>query len=95
MFQENTMSESQQNQSYIELFDISKQESVAKAPLAGIYHLPRMGERIFLPLRQPGEWETYTVVAVEYFLGGTQPASTRPHEASGMDRITLYVERSN
>jgi hypothetical protein len=89
------MSESQQNRSYVELFDVSKKETVAKAPLAGIPHLPRKGERIFLPLHQPGDWEAFTVVAVEYFLGGTQPAGARPHEASGMDRVTLYVERSN
>jgi hypothetical protein len=95
MSQEHPMSEPQQNQSYLELFDISKKQSVAKAPLAAIHHLPRTGERIFIPLHQPGDWEAYTVVAVEYFLGGTQPASPRPHEASGMDRVTLYVERSN
>jgi hypothetical protein len=89
------MSESQQNQSYVELFDIAKKETVAKAPLAAIAHLPRAGERIFLPLQQPGDWEAYTVMAVEYFLGGKQPASVGPHEASGMDRVTLYVERSN
>ena len=89
------MSEAQQNQSYVELFDISKKECVAKASLARIPHLPRTGERIFLPLQLPGDWEAYTVVAVEYFLGGTQPAGVRPHEASGMDRVTLYVERSN
>ena len=89
------MSESQQNPSYVELFDISKKQSVAKAPLAGIPHLPRKGERIFLPLHQPGDWEAYTVVAIEYFLGGKQPAGAGPHEASGTDRVTLYVERSN
>jgi hypothetical protein len=89
------MSESQQKQSYVELFDIAKKTSVAKAPLSGIPHLPRTGERIFLPLHQPGDWEAYTIVAVEYFLGGTQPASEGPHESSGTDRVTLYVERSN
>ena len=89
------MSESQQNPSYVELFDISKKQSVAKAPLAGIPHLPRTGERIFLPLRQPGDWEAYTVVAIEYFLGGTQPAGAGSFEGSGTDRVTLYVERSS
>ena len=89
------MSEAQQNQSYVELFDISKKASVAKAPLAAIPHLPRKGERIFLPLHQPGDWEAYTVVAVEYFLGGKRSASEGPHESSGTDRVTLYVERSN
>ena len=89
------MSESQQNPSYVELFDISKKQSVAKAPLAGIPHLPRKGERIFLPLRQPGDWEAYTVLAIEYFLGGKQPAGQGSFEGSGTDRVTLYVERSS
>jgi hypothetical protein len=89
------MSESQQNPSYVELFDISKKQSVAKAPLAGIPHLPRKGERIFLPLHQPGDWEAYTVLAIEYFLGGKQPAGQGSFEGSGTDRVTLYVERSS
>ncbi len=88
------MSGSQQNQSYVELFDISKKESVARASLAAIPHLPRTGERIFLPLHQPGTWERYTVVAVEYFVGSESVAGDRPLDASGMDRITLYVEKS-
>ena len=89
------MSDSQENQSYVELFDISKKTSVAKAPLAAIPHLPRKGERIFLPLRQPGDWEAYTVVAVEYFIGSEHLASERPFKASSMDRVTLYVEQSD
>jgi len=89
------MSVSQQNHTYLELFDISKKQSVGRAPLAVIPHLPRTGERIFLPLHKPGDWVSYTVVAVEYFLAGEQPAAEGQHEASGMDRVTLYVERSN
>lgn len=89
------MPESYQDQRYVELFDISKKASVAKAPLAAIPHLPRTGERIFLPLHQPGDWEPYTVVAVEYFIGGKASASEGPLQASGTDRVTLYVERSS
>jgi len=88
------MSESDQEQNYVELFDISKKSPVATAPLATISHLPRVGERIFLPLNQPGDWEAYKVVAVEYFLAG-KPTSDRPLEASGMVRVSLYVERSS
>jgi hypothetical protein len=89
------MSESEHTQSYVELFDISKQESIATAPLDKVSHLPRTGERIFLPLHQPGDWEAYTVTAVEYFVGGERSASNQPVEASGIVRVTLYVERSS
>ena len=51
------MPEAQQEQNYLELFDISKKTAIAKAPLAAISHMPRMGERIFLPLHRPGECE--------------------------------------
>jgi hypothetical protein len=88
------MSEFQEEQSYLELFDISKKTAVAKAPLAAISHLPRTGERIFLPLHRPGDWEAYTVVAVEYFVGGEPSASEGPIESPGMVRVTLYVERA-
>jgi hypothetical protein len=88
------MSELQEEQSYLELFDISKKTAVAKAPLAAISHLPRTGERIFLPLHRPGDWEAYTVVAVEYFVGGEPSASEGPIESPGMVRVTLYVERA-
>jgi hypothetical protein len=87
------MPEFQQEQSYLELFDVSKKRPVAKAPLTAISHLPRTGERIFLPLHRPGEWEAYTVAAVEYFVGG-EPASEGPLESPGMVRVTLYVEPS-
>ena len=50
------MSESEHKQSYVELFDISKHEPIATAPLDKVSHLPRTGERIFLPLHQPGDW---------------------------------------
>jgi hypothetical protein len=36
------MSELQQEQNYLELFDISKKTAVAKAPLAAISHLGRV-----------------------------------------------------
>ena len=88
------MPEFQQEQSYLELFDISKKTAVAKAPLAAISHLPRTGERIFLPLHRPGDWEAYTVVAVEYFVGGEPSASEGPLESPGLVRVTLYVEPS-
>jgi hypothetical protein len=75
------------NETYLELFDVSKKTQVGKAPLASIRFMPRIGERIFLPLDEPGHWNSYTVVSVEYFLGGSSPSE-------GMDRVTLYVEES-
>jgi len=75
------------NKTYLELFDVSKETQVGKAPLASIRFMPRVGERVFLPLDEPKHWNSYTVVAVEYFLGGRSPSE-------GMDRVTLYVEES-
>jgi hypothetical protein len=42
------------NETYLELFDVSKKTQVGKAPLASIRFMPRIGERIFLPLDEPG-----------------------------------------
>ena len=75
------------NETYLELFDVSKKTQVGKAPLASIRFMPRIGERIFLPLDEPEHWDSYTVVSVEYFLGGRSPSES-------MDRVTLYVEES-
>jgi hypothetical protein len=94
------MTEPQQEQNYLELYDISKKTLVAKAPLAVISHLPRTGERIFLPLHrpgaphQPGEWEAFNVVRVEYFVGGEPSAGAEPLQSPGLVRVTLYVEPS-
>jgi hypothetical protein len=89
------MPELNKEQNYVELFDISKKTAVAKAPLAAISHLPRTGERIFLPLHRPGDWEAYTVVAVEYFVGGEPMANEGPLESPGLVRVTLYVQPSD
>ncbi len=86
------MPELQPEQKYVEMFDVSKKTTVAKAPLAAISHLPRTGERIFLPLHRPGDWKAYTVLAVEYFLAGEPLAIEEPLESPGMVRVTLYVE---
>jgi hypothetical protein len=88
------MAEAVQKESYLELFDVSKKAQVAKAPLASITHMPRAGERIFLPHHQPGEWNAYTVVAVEYFIAAQPSAGQESLEAAGMVRVTLYVEQS-
>jgi hypothetical protein len=81
--------------SYLELYDVVKKEKVAKAPLAQIRFVPRTGERIFIPHSGPGDWDSYTVVAVEYFLG-YDPSTGEPSRSvsRGIGRITLYVEAS-
>jgi hypothetical protein len=76
-----------EKETYLELLDVSTKAQVGKAPLASIRFIPRTGERIFLPLDEPKHWNSYTVVAVEYFLGGRSPSER-------MDRVTLYVEES-
>jgi hypothetical protein len=89
------MASKKNDESYLELYDLAKKEKVAKAPLADIKYIPRTGERIFIPLSGPKDWSSYTVVAVEYFLG-YEPSSGEPaRSVSGsFGRITLYVEPS-
>lgn len=84
------MPDANQDQSYLELFDVSKNTAVDRIPLAKISHMPRSGERIFLPLDQPGNWTAYTVVAVEYFLATDKVSPNAP----GLVRVTLYAEPS-
>ena len=89
------MASKKEDESSLELFDIAKKEKVAKAPLAKIRFVPRTGERIFIPLQGVGDWDSYTVVAVEYFLG-YDPSTSGPSRSvsKGIGRITLYVEAS-
>lgn len=48
------------SEGFIELYDLTKKQAVARAPLAEIGFIPRAGERIFLPVEVPGNWESYT-----------------------------------
>lgn len=82
-------------QSYLELYDVAKKKKVATAPLAEIRFIPRTGERIFISLGGTGDWDSYTVVAAEYFLG-YDPSTGKPSRtvSGGIGRITLYVETS-
>ena len=84
------MPDNDQDQSYLELFDVSQDAPVGRVPLANISHMPRTGERIFLPLHQDRNWTAYKVVAVEYFLATSQA----PGDAPGLVRVTLYAEPS-
>jgi hypothetical protein len=82
----------EEEESILELFDISKSAQVGKVPLALIKFIPRIGEHIFLPV-PPEKWQRYKVVNVEYFVG-YDPSSGKPSVTAGTEKITLYVEES-
>jgi hypothetical protein len=89
------MAMKKEDESYLELYDVAKKEKVARAPLKDIRFIPRTGERIFISVDGPGDWDSYTVVAVEYFLGYDLPTGEPSQSmSSGIGRITLYVESS-
>jgi hypothetical protein len=90
------MASKKEDETYIELYDVARKEKVAKAPLAEIKFVPRTGERIFIPLSGPKDWDSYTVVAVEYFLW-YNPSTGEPSRtvSKGIGRITLYVQSRN
>ena len=84
-----------ENESYLELYDIAKKETVAKTPLAKVRFIPRSGERIFLALQGAGDWMSYIVLDVHYFLGLDSHTGKPSRSGSeGIGRVTLYVEAS-
>jgi hypothetical protein len=89
------MASKKQPESCLELYDVATKEKVAGAPLAEIRFIPRKGERIFLPLQGAGDWKSYNVVSVDYFLGYDRSTGEPSRSLSaGVGRITLYVEPS-
>ena len=84
------MPESERKSNCFELFDVSKKLVIATVPLDKIKHMPRAGERIFLPLHQPGDWAAFKIVDIEYFLSTTQG----PLDEPGMLRVTVYIEEA-
>ena len=89
------MATEMENESYLELYDIGKKETLAKTPLAKVRFIPRTGERIFFALQGSGDWRSYTVRDVHYFLGFDSLSGKPARSASeGIVRITLYVEAS-
>jgi hypothetical protein len=82
------------NESTLELYDLTRKEKVASAPLGAVRFVPRTGERIFIPVKGTGDWNSYTVVAVEYFLGYEASGEPARNMTSGIGRISLYVEAS-
>ncbi len=84
------MPEPEEKKNYLELFDVSSKSVVGTAPLDQIKHMPRVGERVFLPVDRPDGWTAYKVVDIEYFLRTNEGTLDEP----GMLRVTVYVERS-
>ena len=74
----------------LELFDVSEKAVVGSVPLDQIKHMPRAGERIFLPVNRPDRWTAYKIVEIEYFVSTNEG----PIDEPGTLRVTLYVERS-
>jgi hypothetical protein len=80
---------------FVELYDVAAEQTVARAPLEGITHIPRAGERIFVPLPGTSKWTSYTVASVEYFLGYTQDSEPSSVPITGsMVQVVLFVQVS-
>lgn len=89
------MAAEHESQSYLELYDLAAKKKVVTTPLAEIRFIPRVGERVFISVKGPGDWNSYTVMAVEYFLGyepGTGESAR--NLSSGIGKVTLFVEQS-
>jgi len=88
------MPEREQKKNHLELFDVSEKSVVGTVPLDQVKHMPRAGERIFLPVDRPDGWTAYKVVDIEYFLRTTERQLEEQFTEPGMFRVTVYVERS-
>ncbi len=83
------------DKSCLELYDVATKEKVAEVPLTEIKFVPRAGERIFIALQGAGDWRSFEVISVEYFLGYDRSTGEPSRSVSaGFGRITLYVEQS-
>jgi hypothetical protein len=47
------MADNENPESWLELFDVEKKQTITKARLADIRFIPRVGEHIFIPLNEP------------------------------------------
>jgi hypothetical protein len=83
------MPEQEQKKDYLELFDVSENSVVGTVPIDKVKHVPRIGERIFLPLHQPGDWAEFKIVDIEWFLSTSQSQFGEP----GTIRVTLSAEK--
>jgi len=78
---------------FVELYDVTKNAIVSKLPLAHLHFLPRQGERMLISPTGSGDWRSYRIVDVEYFLP-YDPVAKTPDTPSEAGKITLYVEPS-
>ncbi len=89
------MASKKADESCLELYDVATKEKVAEVPLAKIKFVPRAGKRIFIALQGAGDWKSFDVISVEYFLGYDRSTGEPSRSVSaGVGRITLYVEPS-
>jgi hypothetical protein len=79
-----------EKKNYLELVDVSEKSVVGSVSLDQIKHMPRAGERIFLPVNRPDRWTAYKIVDIEYFVSTNEG----PIDEPGTLRVTLYVERA-
>jgi hypothetical protein len=84
-----------EHKGFMELYNLTTKTVVSKLPLSHLKFLPRVGERVLISPRGPGDRESYKVVDIEYSLNydflnydPTEGIET-PSEAG---KITLYVE---
>ena len=83
------MPEPKEKKDYLELFDVLENSVIGTVPIDRVKLVPRIGERVFLPLHQPGDWAAFKIVDIEYFLSTSQSQFGDP----GTIRVTLYAEK--
>jgi hypothetical protein len=82
-----------ENEGFIELYDLTSKMVVSKVPLTHLRFIPRAGERVLISPTGAGDWRSYKVLDVEYFLN-YDPLRNVPQTPSEAGKITLYVEAS-
>ena len=80
-----------ENEGFIELYDLTAKTVISKVPLTHLKFIPRAGERILISPSGAGDWRSYKVLDVEYFLN-YDPLRNVPQTPSEAGKITLYVE---
>ena len=80
-----------ENEGFLELYDLTTKTVVSTVPLTHLKFMPRAGERVLISPTGAGDWRSYKVLDVEYFLN-YDPLRNVPQTASEAGKITLYVE---
>jgi len=83
-----------ENEGFIELYELTTKTVVSKVPLTHLKFIPRAGERVLISPTGAGDWRSYKVLDVEYFLN-YDPLRSVPQTPSEAGKITLYVEAAN